>query len=265
VLNRKGKRKWPTRKISTAAAPLDLLERLLVARALHVPLRFRAQSQILVRQWRTVLTVDKQIAEYVVSVRGWVYVISNKSMPNILKIGFSTKDPKLRAAELGGTGVPFPYVVEYDVLVDAPRDVEKQIHEALNEHRIKSQADTPVGTEWFGCTKEFAIETIRGLTEGARLLESHAIVSEGVSPSSRSSEHTNEPFYARALRARRSHYGGGGSWTLGKRSLLLTHKASGRRFRPNEYAYEGSTQIKGFSLKNRDTPWVRLEDVEFVD
>lgn len=32
--------------------------------------------------------------------RGWVYVISNPTIPGLVKIGFSTKDPLLRAEEL---------------------------------------------------------------------------------------------------------------------------------------------------------------------
>ena len=46
--------------------------------------------------------------------KGWVYVISNKAMPGIIKVGYSNKDPKERAAELG-TGAPHPYKVEYEI------------------------------------------------------------------------------------------------------------------------------------------------------
>ncbi len=47
--------------------------------------------------------------------RGWIYIITNKAMPGLLKIGFSTKDPLLRAKELANTGSLHAYVVEYDV------------------------------------------------------------------------------------------------------------------------------------------------------
>jgi len=53
-------------------------------------------------------------------------------MPGIVKIGFSTKDPLLRANELQGTGNPEPFVVEYDVLVIDPREVEQQVHRKLS-------------------------------------------------------------------------------------------------------------------------------------
>ena len=68
------------------------------------------------------------------SVRGWVYVLTNKAMPGLVKIGFSTKDPSLRAQELEGTGLPHPYVVEYDVLVVDPRHVEQAVHAQLRAH-----------------------------------------------------------------------------------------------------------------------------------
>lgn len=46
--------------------------------------------------------------------RGWVYIITNKSMPGLVKIGYTMKDPELRAAELYNTGSPHPYKVDYD-------------------------------------------------------------------------------------------------------------------------------------------------------
>jgi T5orf172 domain len=201
----------------------------------------------------------------VMDVRGWVYVISNAAMPGLVKVGFSTKDPKIRAGKLGGTGVPYPHVVEYDALVNAPRDAERKIHQALQAHRVKVSAETPVGKEWFRCSPEMAVETIRKLTEGKRLLESSPTPPGSASTSSCVSEQLNEPFYGTALRARRTLASRGGSWTLGKRSLVLTHKRTGRRFRSSEYSYDGGTTIKGFSIKSRDTPWVPLEDVEFTE
>lgn len=85
--------------------------------------------------------------------RGWVYVITNRAMPNLVKIGFSTKDPAMRAAELAGTGIPFPYEVEFDALVDNPRLVEQAAHQSLSSARV--------GKEWFSCSIAVAIEVIR--------------------------------------------------------------------------------------------------------
>ena len=89
------------------------------------------------------------------AVRGWVYVLSNVAMPGLVKIGFSTKDPNLRADELDGTGLPHPYVVEYDALVVDPRDVEQSVHAHLQSvHERK---------EFFRTTVLNAVQVIRSV------------------------------------------------------------------------------------------------------
>lgn len=87
------------------------------------------------------------------SVRGWVYVITNQAMLGLHKIGFSTKDPVLRAEELGHTGAPHPYTVVYDALVENARDVEQAVHRLLNEKRE--------GKEWFRCSAGEAIKAVQ--------------------------------------------------------------------------------------------------------
>lgn len=84
--------------------------------------------------------------------KGWVYIITNKAMPDLVKVGFSTKDPIDRAKELS-TGSPHPYIVEYEICVENPQKIEKSTHEILsfiNE-----------GKEWFRCNIETAIKAIR--------------------------------------------------------------------------------------------------------
>jgi hypothetical protein len=76
-------------------------------------------------------------------------------MPGLLKVGFSTKDPHLRARELSHTGSPRPYIVEYDALVRAPRETEQLIHKAL-----RGQRD---GKEWFRCTLDQAVAAIQSV------------------------------------------------------------------------------------------------------
>lgn len=85
-------------------------------------------------------------------IRGWVYIITNKAMPGLIKVGYSTKDPQLRARELGGTGVPHPFIVEADFLCFSPRAVEKKVHAELEEFRE--------GKEWFRCAASVAINAI---------------------------------------------------------------------------------------------------------
>jgi hypothetical protein len=63
--------------------------------------------------------------------KGFVYIFSNASMPGLLKIGFSTKVPTERAAELNTTGVPSPFVVEYYCLIGEAAALEAAVHRKL--------------------------------------------------------------------------------------------------------------------------------------
>ena len=92
-------------------------------------------------------------------IRGWVYVITNKAMPNLVKIGYSTKDPALRARELAGTGTPHPFQVVFDVLVENPRNVEQSAHALLVGRRE--------GKEWFRCSEADAIAAVRACAKSA--------------------------------------------------------------------------------------------------
>lgn len=87
--------------------------------------------------------------------RGWVYVISNPAMPGIYKIGYSKQDPEVRATRLASTGVPHPFKVEFDALVHEPYLIEQRTHALLAHHRENK--------EWFRCTLDEAIESIKAI------------------------------------------------------------------------------------------------------
>jgi hypothetical protein len=98
------------------------------------------------------------------AIRGWVYVLTTKSTPNLLKVGFSLKDPVLRANELENAGLPYPYVVDYEALVYEPLEIEQRVHKELKDFREAK--------EWFRCSLADAIDTIRKVIgEGNILLE----------------------------------------------------------------------------------------------
>jgi predicted RNA-binding Zn-ribbon protein involved in translation (DUF1610 family) len=100
-------------------------------------------------------------------VRGWVYVMQNAAMPGLVKVGFSTKDPALRALELGGTGVPHPFTVAYDVLVFEPREVEQQVHARLAKARENK--------EWFRVSVSEAIAAVRESTKDLQVKDTEAV------------------------------------------------------------------------------------------
>jgi hypothetical protein len=85
--------------------------------------------------------------------KGWVYIISNKAMPELIKVGYSMQDPAIRAEELNHTGSPHPYIVDYAMVIEEPYQVEQKVHEALSPYSE--------GKEWFHCSIEEAIITIQ--------------------------------------------------------------------------------------------------------
>ena len=104
-------------------------------------------------------------------IRGWIYIITNEAMPGLIKIGFSTKDPVLRASELDNTGIPYPYIVVYDALVMDPRTTEQNIHR-LFQDRLEEK-------EWFRCSIESAISEIKShLSEKIILEKFHVSMGE---------------------------------------------------------------------------------------
>ena len=96
------------------------------------------------------------------TVRGWLYLITNEAMPGLIKVGFSLKDPLLRALELSSTGTPLPCKVCYDVLVRSPRELEQLVHRSLAEMRT--------GKEWFRCEIRETAQKVRDLA-GSNLLQ----------------------------------------------------------------------------------------------
>ena len=59
---------------------------------------------------------------------GYVYVLFNPALKGLVKIGLTGRDPKGRAAELFGTGLPTAFEVVYDAYFANARMVEQFIH-----------------------------------------------------------------------------------------------------------------------------------------
>ena len=75
---------------------------------------------------------------------GYVYFLSNKAMPDLIKIGevhTPGKNPYDRARELYSTGVPCKFTVEFFIQVDNSKHYEKKIHSLLNGHRFNKSRE----------------------------------------------------------------------------------------------------------------------------
>jgi len=73
---------------------------------------------------------------------GFVYILSNPSMPGIFKIGSTERSVKERVAELSATtGVPTPFHVEHYILTEDPKSLEHSLHEELSEFRVNGNRE----------------------------------------------------------------------------------------------------------------------------
>lgn len=73
---------------------------------------------------------------------GYVYILVNPSMPNMIKIGKTTKHPLDRVKELSaGTNVPTPFQVAYYQPCPDIDYVEKRMHESFDSKRVKENRE----------------------------------------------------------------------------------------------------------------------------
>lgn len=100
--------------------------------------------------------------------QGYVYILLNSSLPGLVKVGKTTKQPEARARELHQTGVPSPFVVAYSEFVSDCDALELQIHTELDEYRESSRR------EFFRIDSTSAIKL---LIEAAK---SYGVVEEGI-------------------------------------------------------------------------------------
>ena len=86
---------------------------------------------------------------------GFVYVLTNRGMPGLVKIGFTESLPEDRAKKLYTTGVPTGFEVAFRAATSRPRDLETRIHKNLEKHRFDE------AREFFQVDVHQAIEAVR--------------------------------------------------------------------------------------------------------
>jgi len=85
---------------------------------------------------------------------GFVYVLTNISMPGLVKIGYTTHLPEDRAEGLFKTGVPTPFEIVFRILSMFPKILEQLVHEDLNNFRVRAKK------EFFAVAPEKAVDSI---------------------------------------------------------------------------------------------------------
>ena len=86
--------------------------------------------------------------------KGYVYILTNESMPGLVKIGRSFYGGGARAVALFSSGVPQPFVVEFEILFADCVEGEREVHDVLQDYRVSGRR------EFFRCSVPFAIEFV---------------------------------------------------------------------------------------------------------
>lgn len=71
----------------------------------------------------------------------FVYVLTNEALPGLIKIGMTTSPIETRMLQLDTTGVPLPFECYYAARVDDQKRVEKALHEAFGDHRVRKSRE----------------------------------------------------------------------------------------------------------------------------
>ncbi|MBZ0227702.1 MAG: GIY-YIG nuclease family protein [Bauldia sp.] len=72
---------------------------------------------------------------------GIIYVLTNAAMPDLVKIGITSGDIADRIRQLDTTSVALPFECFYAAEVADAERVEKAIHEAFGDHRVRKNRE----------------------------------------------------------------------------------------------------------------------------
>lgn len=85
---------------------------------------------------------------------GFVYILTNESLPGLIKIGYTDRRPDDRATELNTTGVPTPFKIVFCFQHIDARGAEQAIHADMGIHRVRNDR------EFFRCDAVQAVTLI---------------------------------------------------------------------------------------------------------
>lgn len=92
---------------------------------------------------------------------GYIYVLSNRSMPGMVKIGKTTRDPRTRAGELYASGVPTPFIIEATIETPDVDLTERAVHTLLSASRVSKKR------EFFHASISEAVDALQAATRQA--------------------------------------------------------------------------------------------------
>ena len=154
------------------------------------------------------------------SAKGFLYVLSNPTMPGLIKIGKTSRDPTDRVRELSAaTGVATPFVLIYSQPTNDCNTTEKWVHQELEQRGYRMNA----GREFFSCPVHEAVEVILAANSIAASQGSQSDSDETATSIESSIEIQSEEIYTLALRF---YLGEDGSLSNPRKAIQLCKQAS---------------------------------------
>lgn len=92
---------------------------------------------------------------------GYIYVLSNPSMPGIVKVGRTAREVDSRARELATTGVPTPFKVEHLIPSGDIEGDERRIHAILGTRGLRVRRER----EFFRVTPDEAVAVVSSVVQ----------------------------------------------------------------------------------------------------
>ena len=72
----------------------------------------------------------------------WIYILTNKSIPSMVKIGFTQIEPHIRAKQISrSTGVPTGFDVAFAFRCFNAKSLEFEIHKYLHPYRVSNDRE----------------------------------------------------------------------------------------------------------------------------
>lgn len=93
------------------------------------------------------------------SMAGYLYVLSNPSLPKYLKVGYTNRTLEQRLTELNNTSIPLPFKIEFYCIVDDAENVERAVHAELVKKNFKKDK------EFFIISPKMAVKEIKEMIE----------------------------------------------------------------------------------------------------
>lgn len=91
--------------------------------------------------------------------KGWIYVLSNQSVPDWLAIGYADTDPAALVHQYGNSGIklPYPFELQYALRTPYPKTLLQKIHDELAEKCVNPEHNS----DWFECDLLTALRLVR--------------------------------------------------------------------------------------------------------